>query len=109
MASCTWSIALNGSAKRGPGYEETASEGNQPDLLVYSVLGTGYWALLQRLPTIPRTDSINFPESYPTPSLNTVSTFSISSILFDGSPLITTRSACLPAAIVPIRSNSPKY
>src|SRR3974390_3574606 len=61
-----------------------------------------------RLPTIPRTDSISFAESYPTPSLNTVSTFSMSSIFFDGSPLTTTRSACLPAAMVPMRSNSPR-
>src|ERR1700722_16915518 len=62
-----------------------------------------------RLPTTPRTDSISAAESYPTPSLKTVSTFSMSSIFFDGSPLITTRSACLPAAIVPMRSDSPRY
>src|ERR1039457_6337260 len=32
----------------------------------------------------------------------------MSSIFFDGSPLITTRSACLPGAIVPMRSDSPR-
>ena len=37
-----------------------------------------------------------------TPSLKTVSTFSMSSIFFDGSPLMSTRSACLPGAIEPI-------
>ncbi len=43
------------------------------------------------------------------PALKTVSTFSISSIFFEGSPLIKTRSACLPGARVPIRSCWPRY
>src|SRR6202047_5575859 len=66
-------------------------------------------AKIYRLPTTPRTDSISLAESYPTPSLQTVSTFSMSSIFLDGSPLFTTRSACFPAAIVPMRSDSPRY
>src|SRR5271163_4495724 len=51
------------------------------------------------MPTWPRTLSISFLESKPTPALNTISTFSISSMFLEGSPLISTRSACLPAAI----------
>src|SRR5579859_5248996 len=64
-----------------------------------------HWPLHYLMPTSPRTDSISFAESYPVPSLKTVSTFSMSSIFFDGSPLMTTKSACLPGAIVPIRSS----
>ena len=43
------------------------------------------------------------------PDLKTVSTFSISLMFFEGSPLIKTRSACLPGASVPIRSCWPRY
>src|SRR5215471_7313254 len=49
-------------------------------------------------PTFPETDSISFVGSKPTPCLNTVSILRTSEIVFDGSPSITTRSACLPIA-----------
>jgi hypothetical protein len=53
-------------------------------------------------PTMPRTDSASSAGSYAMPSLNTVSIFSISAMLVEGSPAMTTKSACLPGAMVPI-------
>ena len=50
-------------------------------------------------PTFPVTDAISFAGSKPTPCLNTVSTLRTSAMVVDGSPSMTTRSACLPAAI----------
>jgi len=61
-----------------------------------------------RIPTVPRTASISLAESNPMPSLKTVSTFSMSEILWTGFPLIKTMSACFPAASVPIRSSRPR-
>src|SRR5205823_4805343 len=55
-----------------------------------------------RMPTRPRTDSASFCGSYPTPSLKTISTFSISLMFFVGSPFTTTRPAALPGAMLPI-------
>jgi hypothetical protein len=34
----------------------------------------------------PFTDSSSFAESYPTPSLNTISTFSMSAMVLEGAP-----------------------
>lgn len=58
--------------------------------------------IVQYRPYLPRTLSSSFFESNPTPSLKTISTFSMSEICFDGSPLITTKSAFFPAEIDPI-------
>src|SRR5436309_14648958 len=60
-----------------------------------------------RIPTTPRTESNSFYESYPTPCLKTISTFSISAMFFEGSPCTTTRSASFPGAIDPMRSCCP--
>src|SRR5580765_4214930 len=60
-------------------------------------------------PTCPRTDSMSFAGSKPTPFLNTVSTRLISPIDAAGLPSSTTRSACLPVAIVPMRASRPRY
>src|SRR4029078_11253556 len=60
-------------------------------------------------PTFPETEAISFAGSKPTPRLNTVSTLRTSAIVFDGSPSMTTRSACLPAAIDPTRASRPRY
>src|ERR1043166_2148699 len=60
------------------------------------------------MPTRPWTDWINFSESYPTPSLKTISTFSMSLIVVAGLPFTTIRSACLPGAIDPMRASSPR-
>jgi hypothetical protein len=59
-------------------------------------------------PTWPRTESISFPGLKPTPCLKTVSTLRISLMFADGSPSRTTRSACLPFAIEPIRASRPR-
>src|SRR5262252_3903312 len=48
----------------------------------------GDLSISQYCPYFSRTDSRSFAESYPTPSLNTISTFSTSEICFDGSPFI---------------------
>jgi len=62
----------------------------------------------QNSPTFPRTDAINLAGSYPTPCLNTSSTFRMSETFADGSPSITTRSACMPAAIEPTVLSRPR-
>jgi hypothetical protein len=54
------------------------------------------------IPTNPFTDWINFSESYPTPSLKTISTFSMSLMVAAGFTLTVIKSACLPGAIEPI-------
>src|SRR5262249_19383019 len=51
---------------------------------------------------------MSFAESYPTPFLSTISTFSMSLIFAEGSPSITTRSTCLPTASVAIFAKSPQ-
>ena len=45
---------------------------------------------------------VAFAGSYATPCLNTMFTFRTSEMFADGSPSMTTRSACFPAAIDPI-------
>ncbi len=57
---------------------------------------------LQYSPYRPFTESSSLLASYPTPSLNTISTFSISAMRVAGSPFITTRSAFFPVEIEPI-------
>ena len=59
-------------------------------------------------PTLPRTESISLLGLNPTPCRNTVSTLRMSPIVADGSPLSTTRSACLPFAIEPMRASRPR-
>ncbi len=59
-------------------------------------------------PAFPFTEAMSFAGSYPTPCLKTVSTFSMSLGVVVGSPPITTRSACFPAAIDPIRLSRPR-
>jgi hypothetical protein len=54
----------------------------------------------------PDADWISFSVSHPTPSLNTISTFSMSWIFAAGFPFTIIRSACLPTAIDPIRESS---
>src|SRR5262249_34021678 len=76
------------------------------------VLGDGLRLALEhghyQSPTFPLTEAISFAGSKPTPCLNTVSTLRTSAIVFDGSPSITTRSACLPTAIDPTFASRPR-
>src|SRR5438132_14345148 len=62
---------------------------------------------VQRTPTSPLTDAISLAESYPTPSLHTVTTFLQSAGVFTGSPWMIARSATLPAVTVRSESDSP--
>jgi hypothetical protein len=54
--------------------------------VIIPVTSSYSFSLVQCNPTDSRTDSINLAESYPTPSLKTISTFSMSAILDEGSP-----------------------
>lgn len=71
-------------------------------------LAPTFRSLAQYCPYRPLTESNSFRESYPIPSLKTISTLSMSEICFDGSPLITTRSAFFPAATEPISLSLPR-
>ena len=51
---------------------------------------------------------MSFAESKPTPSLKTISTFLMSATSTVGLPLMTTTSAALPTAKLPMRASSPR-